>query len=922
MFGFRRLILVTAAVLGMAAPARAQTLDVTFRYIPGPEGAFVRAYVPGDFNGWDVAVNSPSQMTRVDSLEQYVYSHSFPVGTTTEYKINLHRNTNGTDVTWLSDPLNDRTNPQDNNNSVLTVADPMLFQLAREENEAGEIYAVSAGLFASRAITAVTYTINGVERAGMPFYNSESGIFRVELDEPVPAGSQFGIEAVDAASNIVEASVGVVPPTVVDAPRPGGVEDGITYHGPPNTSVTFSLFAPGKSFVHLIGDFNDWEASDDYLMFRDAPRSDSVHWWITVDELPQGELAYQYLVDGELRIADPFSEKVLDPVNDPHIPSTTYPDLKPYPTGKTQHIVSVFDAGTGLMPTAFVPWQDRPPQDELVVYELLLRDFLARHDFATLIDTLGYLERLGVNAIELMPVSEFSGNSSWGYNPTFAFAVDKYYGPAGDLWNLVQAAHDRGMAVILDVVYNHQADESPLVRLYGPTNDNPFINVPARHDFNVFFDLNHENTYIQYWLDRANAHWLREFGIDGYRFDLSKGFMQTGSFHGYNASRIELLKRMADRIWQVDSTAYVILEHFGDTREENELVQYGIDRGLPGMMVWAKETDPYNEATMGYHDGGKSNFSDVYHENRGLSVPHGIGFMESHDEQRLMYKNLQFGASLGDYSVKDLPVALDRMKAAGAFFFTVPGPKMVWQFGELGYEVGIEVNGRTGEKPIRWSYADDPLRDKLFKTWAALIELRNEHEVFRSDETEVTMNVSGALKTMYLSHPTMDVSLVGNFNVGDWLDATARFEKSGWWYDFFNGDSLFIPGESGSAYVSARPGEFHLFTSERVDFPPPGLITVDSKTPPSLPQTLTLHQNYPNPFNPSTNITYSLPAAGRVTLEVFDLLGRRVAVLIDTTQPAGTHEIVFDARNLPSGTYVARLTAAATTQTRLLILTK
>ena len=81
----------------------------------------------------------------------------------------------------------------------------------------------------------------------------------------------------------------------------------------------------------------------------------------------------------------------------------------------------------------------RPEKDELIIYELLIRDFLNMHDYSTLVDTLSYLARLGVTAIELMPVNEFEGNKSWGYNPSFHMALDKYYGPAEDFKALSHA---------------------------------------------------------------------------------------------------------------------------------------------------------------------------------------------------------------------------------------------------------------------------------------------------------------------------------------------------------------------------------------------------------------------------------------------------------------------------------------------------
>ena len=93
-------------------------------------------------------------------------------------------------------------------------------------------------------------------------------------------------------------------------------------------------------------------------------------------------------------------------------------------------------------------------------------------------DTLNYLEELGINAIELMPVNEFEGNNSWGYNPSFHMALDKYYGTPEAFKALVDACHARGIAVILDVVYNHVFSQSPLAKLYWdpiafkPTIDN------------------------------------------------------------------------------------------------------------------------------------------------------------------------------------------------------------------------------------------------------------------------------------------------------------------------------------------------------------------------------------------------------------------------------------------------------------------
>ncbi len=179
----------------------------------------------------------------------------------------------------------------------------------------------------------------------------------------------------------------------------------------------------------MIGDFNDWKVDSSYYMHKEEVTPDSVTWWLTINNLNPGEeYAFQYLVDGKIRVGDPYSGKVLDPSNDQYISDTTYPGLKPYPYGKTAEMVSVLQ--TDQQP---YQWQttnfERPAKTDLVIYEMLLRDFVSTHDYKTLKDTLGYLKNLGINAIELMPVMEFEGNESWGYNPAFHGALDKYYGP-------------------------------------------------------------------------------------------------------------------------------------------------------------------------------------------------------------------------------------------------------------------------------------------------------------------------------------------------------------------------------------------------------------------------------------------------------------------------------------------------------------
>ena len=696
-----------------------------------------------------------------------------------------------------------------------------------------------------------------------------------------------------------------------DENRPAHIIEGENYQD--DQTVTLCLFAPYKKFVYLIGDFNDWKVDEAYLMKKDSVDQDSTYFWLTLSGLTPGqEYSYQYLVDGEIRIADPYTEKVLDPWHDKYISNETYPDLKSYPEGKTDFPVSVLQ-------TARLQYQwkvenfNRPEPEKLVIYELLLRDFLAKHDFKTLIDTLNYLQKLGVNAIELMPVNEFEGNESWGYNPSFYFAPDKYYGPAQNLKRLVDSCHVRGMAVVLDMVLNHATSQCPLVRLYNegdygrPTPENPWFNVESPNQaYNWFNDFNHESPATQKFVDRVNRFWLIHYNVDGFRFDFTKGFTNTpGDGWAFDGKRINILKRMADQIWKTKSDAYVILEHFTDNSEEKILASYG-------MLLWGNMNYNYSEAAMGYHDNNKSDLSWGYYKIREWDKPHLVTYMESHDEERLMYKNLTYGRSYGDYNIKELDTALERMKLAGAFFFLLPGPKMIWQFGELGYDYTIDYNGRVGNKPIRWDYFQQENRRKLYKAWAAMIRLRKEYPVFYSSATSANLSVKGTIKRINLYHGLMNASIVGNFGVTS-STVQPEFNHAGWWYDFFSGDSLFV--QNTDTTITLLAGQFHIFTDRKTFNPEPGLILTDLPHETiKVPETLTLKQNYPNPFNPETTIEFYLPKAGNIELKIFNTSGQLIKTLYQGKAMPGWHQYKWDGANLAgknvaSGIYFYQLKA-------------
>jgi hypothetical protein len=390
----------------------------------------------------------------------------------------------------------------------------------------------------------------------------------------------------------------------------------------------------------------------------------------------------------------------------------------------------------------------------------------------------------------------------------------------------------------MDLVMNHQDLPNSYAMLdfdfanNHPNATNKWFNVSAPHPYSVFNDLNHASTYTQKYLDTINYYWVNEYKIDGFRYDLSKGFTQTPStvntVGNYDQSRINNLTRMADKLWQNFPDAYIILEHFADNSEETALANYPVGEGK-GMMLWGNLNYSYGQNTMGFSSG--SDISWMYYGNRGWTAPRAVGYMESHDEEREMYRNLNFGNSNTSYSVKTIDNAIERMKTAAAFFYPIPGPKMLWEFGELGYGFSINtctdgtVNStcRLSEKPVHWDYLNDVSRKKLFTVTSLVMNLKKTYPVFQTTDFSL-QGGSSLVKQMilksnpYNSNPTstdnMNVVIVGNFDIA-MQPISANFPHTGNWYHYFSqGDTLAVG--SLPMTINLQPGEFRLYTDVRL----------------------------------------------------------------------------------------------------------
>lgn len=663
-----------------------------------------------------------------------------------------------------------------------------------------------------------------VLRANDVIIDTQTAITDYSYSYLITENTNFSLEATNDAETKSITFNAVVSPTVEEAPVPSGMLDGINLDPLDATKATLVLYAPNKNFVHLIGDFNNWQASNDYLLKKDSAKD---RFWIELNTLtPQTNYLYQYLIEYDLNVADPYSTLILDGYgNDAYIEEETYPNLPEYPTGQT-NAITVLRTGDSAYNWEITNFE-KPKKDDLVIYELLVRDFDARHSFDAVKDRLDYLQNLGINAIELMPINEYDGNESWGYNPSFHMALDKFYGTKDALKSLIDECHARGIAVIIDVVYNHASGQHPYYRMWNTDNggsggqasaDNPFFNQSATHSYSVFNDFNHQKQATKDYVNRTITYWIEEFKIDGMRWDLTKGFTQNCTSSDENCTnntqqdRVTVLQEYADTQWASDDDFLIIFEHLGGIQEEEQWADYRIDEGK-GILLWNKQTEAYNEATLGFNS--NSNFSGVSYIEKGFKQPSAVSFMESHDEERLMFKNLEFGNSNNTYNVKSLPTALSRMQTAGAFFFTVPGPKMIWQFGELGYDVSIDYNGRVGNKPIRWEYFSDENRKALYDVWAQLIKLKINEPIFETSNFETDFNASTGLKKIHLTlNEASDddikyVTIIGNFGVTT-QSINPDFQETGVWYEFLKENKKYVVTDTQSAIVLA-PGEFRVF---------------------------------------------------------------------------------------------------------------
>jgi hypothetical protein len=234
---------------------------------------------------------------------------------------------------------------------------------------------------------------------------------------------------------------------------------------------------------------------------------------------------------------------------------------------------------------------------------------------------------------------------------------------------------------------------------------------------------------------------------------------------------------------------------------------------------------------------------------------------------------------------------------------------MLWQFGELGYDYSINTceDGTVGDcrlslKPIRWDYLEDPARERLFEVVSGLIHLKTNYEVFNTTDFSLEVGSNSPAKKIFLNGADMDVVVQGNFGVTE-RTLNNAFSETGWWYDYFTGDSILV--EDAGMSVSLAPGGYHVYTSVNLGGPPNGFPTATTK----LVKDLFQLRVSPNPAASLLRLSYRMPEAAQVSIDLLDAQGQTVQLLHQGWLPAGEgrHEANI---NLPTGAYFLRFSAS------------
>jgi 1,4-alpha-glucan branching enzyme len=524
-----------------------------------------------------------------------------------------------------------------------------------------------------------------------------------------------------------------------------------------------------------------------------------------------------------------------------------------------------------------------------------------------------------------MPINEFPGEISWGYNPVFYIAPESAYGTPDEFKRLVNEAHKRGIAVILDVVLNHSEGWCPLHLLYDDINENPWY-----HDYHAPFswanwgpEFDHDRPATQQVVDFILKTWVEEFHIDGFRIDVAWGLADPYQNNSAGSlKRKAVLGRICEQVAQYKQNLYLVAEYFppdvgmeayivADTRLDamwHDTFHWGMkDLLKPNISV-----DRLNEFV---------NFAGKWHNGYFTDAGQVVNYTANHDEQRTIYEFVTYQS--GDYAT-----AVRLEKATGAVLLTAAGTPMLYH----GQEFGQDTKKTVDRNPLKWNYLDDPVHQGIYNYYRRLIWLRQNLKVLRSNNYLTLQKHNNQTFVYQRADANEQIVVAVNFhrNSNDILNI--QFPHAGPWYEFITDDSVEVNATNvlenfELPYASAR-----IFVNQRAwkDLDIPAEPTsVNEANASSMPERFGLAQNYPNPFNNLTTIKYSLiePKPVETTVKILNLLGQEVKTLVDEKQAAGEYQIVwngldYSGKPVSSGVYLYSLRSGSYDATKKLVFIK
>ncbi len=596
------------------------------------------------------------------------------------------------------------------------------------------------------------------------------------------------------------------------------------------------------------------------------------------------------------------------------------------------------------------------------VYFLFPKAFTQAGTISAATLRLQYVKNMGFNVIWMMPVmknaSPINQGSGPGYNITDFYNVAPEYGTNQDFKDFVAQAHLLGIKVILDVTPNHtsrfhpwSADahanklKSPYWNWYEhtmiPHNDNGLGQSLDADGFDYYsgfsdqlLNFNWRDIDAQAEIINVYKNWVREFGIDGYRFDVYWGPHRRYGDQYMGKPVREALKHMKPDILLLaedDGTGSGTEAIYADYSSGG--INGGVDAGYDFRLY-------FNQIRgFGFSEGAVNNLHNDVFNNGYFPGPNSLymRFMESQDEDRIAYF----------YSTGDPTSTFMKTMPMASMIFTVPGFPMVWNGQEVGWGYGISGSkDARARSTINWDFQGKTL---LMPHYQRLAWIRGTYKAFTTQTmirlstgnglvygfTRPLDNGNGiALMNFNSASSSANVTLTGTGTPNILFAGGVQDGKTYYMNDVYNDTSYAITFSGGSANFSATLPAYgsviYVLSDSLIKLKVPSLTGVDERLPLStMPTQFALDQNYPNPFNPTTIIQFSLPAgqvgnAGfrHVTLKIFDMLGREAAILVDGEKGPGAYRVTFDASHLSSGVYYYKLSAGNYTEVKRMMLLK